>query len=96
MTRRWELFRPAVFGMLDCATAGTRDVGQRMKKHRGLSGDRPRSGVLFEAEVESESGACSWPVTFYLALERVQSQTTRAGQGHLDPVSWLLSSGWQI
>ena len=54
-----------------------------MRKHHGLSDDRPRSGVPFEAEVESESGAFGWPAS---ALERVQSQTARAEQGFFDPV----------
>lgn len=42
MTRRWETYRPAMFGTLDVldSAAGTRDLGQRIMRHHVLSVNR--------------------------------------------------------
>ena len=62
MTRRSETCRPAMLGMLDMlsTTFMTRDPGQRITRHYGLSGDRLETECGSRQTVKPVQGVCGW------------------------------------
>lgn len=80
MTRRSETCRPAMLGMLDMlsTTFMTRDPGQRMTRHYGLSGDRLEAECGSRQTLKPAQGSV---VGLVPDLKRVRSQGARAGTG---------------
>ena len=62
MTRRSETCRPAMLGMLDMlsTTFMTRDPGQRITRHYGLSGDRLEAECGSRQTLKPAQGVCGW------------------------------------
>jgi hypothetical protein len=62
------------------ATAGTRDLGQRMMRHGRLPGDRPMEGEVECGSMQRLNQVQGSLVGLFQDLERVRSQAVRAAQ----------------